>query len=218
MMPVHYLHPLLAPSSVALVGASERPGSLGRIVYENLLAGGFQGEIHAVNPNHSTVLARPAHASLAAIAQPVDVAVICAPPSAVPRVIAQCRGRARAAIIISGAPTAAQRKYSRWRRAIALRAQQGGLHVLGPASFGIIRTSSGLNATFGSVPALPGRLTLISQSGAVAGALLDFANTARIGFASVISLGAVTNVDFGEVLEFALQAIRSASATPLVDG
>src|SRR5215475_10061837 len=77
MTPVHYLRPLLAPSSVALVGASERAGSLGRIVYENLLAGGFRGEIAAVNPNHATVLGRPAHPSMAAIGL-VDAAVICA--------------------------------------------------------------------------------------------------------------------------------------------
>ena len=211
MMSVHYLRPLLAPNSVALVGASERPGSLGRIVYENLLAGGFRGELYAVNPHHATVLGHTAHASLAAIERPVDVAVICAPPSAVPAVLAQCRGRARAAIIITGAPSAAAREYSRWRREIALRAKEAGLRFLGPASFGVIRPSLGLNATFGAVPAMQGRLALISQSGAVAGALLDFARTARIGFASVVSLGAVTDVDFGELLEFAL-------ADPETDG
>ena len=211
MMPVHYLRPLLAPNSVALVGASERPGSLGRIVYENLLAGAFRGEIHAVNPHHTSVLGRPAQPSMAAIPQPVDVAVICAPPAAVPAILAQCRGRARAAIIISGAPTAAPREYARWRRKIAARAREAGLRLLGPASFGVMRASSGLNATFGAVPAMPGRLALISQSGAVAGALLDFARTARIGFASVISLGAVADVDFGELLEFAL-------ADPETDG
>jgi acetyltransferase len=71
--PAHYLAPLLAPRSVAVVGASSRPASLGRIVYENLLAGGFQGELFAVNPNHKTVLGRPAYASLAAIGQPSTV-------------------------------------------------------------------------------------------------------------------------------------------------
>src|SRR4029077_9891717 len=75
----HNLQPLVAPSSVALVGASERPGSLGRIVYENMLAGGFRGEIFAVNPNHRQVLGHPAVRSLAALEKPVELAVIATP-------------------------------------------------------------------------------------------------------------------------------------------
>src|SRR5215468_7722753 len=204
MATTHYLRPLLAPSSVVICGASERPGSLGRIVYENLLAGAFRGEIFATNPAHAAVLGRNASPSLTAIPQPVELAVICTPPATVPSIIAECEGRARAAIVISGAPAARGTEYTRWRRDITARARAAKLPVLGPASFGVMRTSSGLNATYAAIPALPGRLALISQSGAVAAALLDFARTARIGFASVVVLGAVTNVDFGEVLEFAL--------------
>ena len=200
----HYLQPLLAPGSLALCGASERQGSLGRIVYENLLAGGFDGELHAVNPRHPKVLERPAFASLAAIGKPVDLAVICAPPSTVPGILAECRGGARAALVISGAPTAPPVTYARWRREIASAARAAKLPLLGPASFGVIRSSLGLNATYGAVAALRGRLTLVSQSGAVASALLDFARGAHIGFASVVVLGAVAGVDFGEVLDFAL--------------
>ena len=80
----HYLSPLLTPKSVALVGASERTGSLGRTVFENLLAGQFHGEIFAVNPNHRRLFGRPAHATLAAIGKPIDLAVIATPPSTVP--------------------------------------------------------------------------------------------------------------------------------------
>jgi len=83
----HYLWPLLRPRSVALIGASERPRSLGRTVYENLLAGAFQGDLYAVNPRHKTVLERPAYASLAAIGAPVDLAIIATPPHAVVSVL-----------------------------------------------------------------------------------------------------------------------------------
>ena len=204
MATAHYLRPLLAPNSVVLCGASERPGSLGRIVYENLLAGGFRGDLFATNPAHATVLGRRTFPSLTAIAEPVELAVICTPPSTVPALIAECKGRARAAVVMSGAPTARAAEYALWRREITASARAAEVPVLGPASFGVMRTTSGLNATYGAVPALPGRLTLISQSGAVAGALLDFARTAHIGFASVIVLGAVANIDFGELLEFAL--------------
>ena len=72
----HYLSPLLKPASVALVGASERPGSVGRTVYENMLVGGYEGPLYAVNPGHRNVLGRPCFASLAAIEAPVDLAII----------------------------------------------------------------------------------------------------------------------------------------------
>jgi acetyltransferase len=204
MTPSHYLRPLLAPDSVALVGASERPGSPGRVVYENILAGEFKGELYAVNPGHAKVLGRPAYASLAAIGRPVDLAVICVPPAAVPGVLKCERGRLRAAAILSGAPTATPAEYRRWRREVIATARASGVRILGPASFGVVRASQGLNATLGAVPALPGRLTLLSQSGAMVGALLDFARSAGIGFASVAALGAGSDVDISELLEFAL--------------
>ena len=209
--PGHYLRPLLAPKSVALVGASAKPGSLGRIVYENLLAGGFQGDLFAVNPNHATILDRPAFASLTALGRPVDLAVICAPPDAVAAILDEMRERARGAVILSGAPTAKPADFHRWRREIAARAGASRIRIIGPASFGVIRTSLGLNASYSAVAAVPGRLSLISQSGAVCGALLDFARTAGMGFASVVALGGTADVDFGEVLEFAL-------ADPETDG
>ncbi len=204
MNSTHHLRPLLAPTSVALVGASGQAGSLGRIVCENLLAGGFSGELHLVNPNRNTVLGRKTFRSLRAIDRPVDLALICAPPDAVPAILTECRGRVRTAAILTGAPSAEPDAYLRWRRQLAKRARSAGVRMLGPASFGLMRPSLGLNATFGAVDALPGRLALISQSGAVASALLDFARAAGIGFSTVAALGAAGDVDFGEILEFAL--------------
>ena len=209
MAPSHYLRPLLAPDSVALVGASERPGSLGRVVYENMLAGEFKGELYAVNPGHAKVFGRPAYASLAAIGRPIDLAVICAPPAAVPDVLKCERGLLRAAAILSGIPMATRADDRRWRREIVVNARASGVRILGPASFGVIRTSQGLNATLGAATALPGRLTLLSQSGAIVGALLDFARSAGIGFASVVALGAGSDVDVSELLEFALADVET---------
>jgi acetyltransferase len=209
MAPSHYLRPLLAPHSVALIGASERPGSLGRVVYENILAGEFKGELYAVNPGHAKVLGHPAYRSLAAIGRPIDLAVICAPPATVADVLKCERGRLRAAAILSGAPTATGADERRWRRELVANARASGVRILGPASFGVIRSSQGLNATLGSVGALPGRLTLLSQSGAMVAALLDFARSAGIGFASVAALGTGSDVDISELLEFALTDVET---------
>jgi acetyltransferase len=204
MAPSHYLRPLLAPRSVALVGASERPGSLGRVVYENLLAGEFQGELYAVNPGHAQVLGRPAFSTLSAIGRAVDLAIVCAPSEAVPGILKCERGTVRAAAILSAAPMATPAEYRRWFSELASNARASGVRVLGPASFGVIRTPQGLNATVGAMSALPGRLSLLSQSGAMASALLDFAHSAGIGFASVAAVGAASDVDISELLEFAL--------------
>src|SRR5215470_4394021 len=204
LAPSHYLEPLLAPRSIALIGASQRPNSLGRVVYENLLGGGFKGELFAVNPHHATVLGRPAHASLAAIGRSVDLGIVCSPPATIAGILAEARERLRAVAILSRAPDGSRGQQRQWARELRASARAAGVRVLGPQTFGIMRTSLGLNATYGAVTALPGRLTLISQSGAIAAALLDFARTAGIGFASIVSVGSGSDVDTSELLDFAL--------------
>ncbi len=197
----HYLQPLVSPGSVALVGASERPGSVGRILYENLLAGGFSGEIVAVNPHHRTVLGQPAVRSLRAIEKRIDLAVIATPCDQVADVLA--RGGAiglKAAVIVTAPPVGAAAAL-RWSREIAEVAAKHRIRFAGPEAFGVIRTDIGLNATIGSVQALPGRLALLAQSGTVCSALLDFATPAGIGFSSVIAVGDGLDVAFGEMLD-----------------
>ncbi len=197
----HYLAPLLTPKSVVLVGASERPNSLGRTVYENLLAGQFHGDIYAVNPNHRRVFGRPTHSSIAAIKQTIDLAVIATPPSAVPGILADERAKFRSACVMSF-PEIADNAVSRaWRDEVTTIAKRRGIRLLGPGAFGVVRTDIGLNATFCAPMALPGRLALIAQSGAVCTAMLDFAGPMQMGFSSVTSLGGGVDVGFGELLE-----------------
>ena len=197
----HYLRSLVTPRSVALVGASERPGSLGRLVFENLLAGGFRGDVIAVNPKHKEILGHRAVKSLAALAQPVDLAVIAVPCEQVAPAIEQ--GGAiglQSAVILTTRPVGAS-VARQWERDVARAAAAHRVRFVGPESFGVIRTDIGLNATVGAAPALPGRLALVAQSGAVCSALLDFATPAGIGFSSVITLGHAFDVDFGELLD-----------------
>ena len=175
------------PNSVALVGASERAGSLGRSVFENLLAGEFKGEIHAVNPGHRRVLGQRSYASVAAIGKPVDLVVIAAPAASIPGLLDDMPSQVHAGVVMSTPdaldPTAARA----WRRDVSAAAKKRNIRLVGPGAFGVIRTDIGLNATFGTTPTLPGRLALVSQSGAVCTAMLDFAAPLQIGFSSVIS-------------------------------
>ncbi len=207
----HYLRPLLMPTSVALVGASDRAGSLGRSVFENLLAGEFKGDIYAVNPGHRRVFGQRSYASVTAIDKPVDLVVIAAPAAAIPGLIDDMRAQVRAVIVMS-TPDATEPAGARaWRRDVLAASKKRAIRLVGPGAFGVIRTDIGLNATFGTTSTLPGRLALVSQSGAVCTAMLDFASPMHIGFSSVISLGGAIDVGFGELLDALLQ-------DPVTDG
>ena len=207
----HYLAPLLKPQSVALVGASDQSGSLGRTVYENLLAGDFKGDLYAVNPNHRKVFGRRAFSTLGAIAKPVDLAIIAAPPSAVPGILDDAKARLRTAALMTFPDTEDPKVGSGWRRDVAKIAKKRGVRIVGPGAFGVIRTDIGLNATFCAPTALPGRLALVAQSGAVCTAMLDFAAPMQIGFSTVISLGGGIDIGFGELLDALVQ-------DPVTDG
>jgi acetyltransferase len=196
-----YLRALLSPASIALVGASSRAGSMGRILFENVLGGGFAGPIYPVNPNHRRVLSRRSYASLSSIGKPVDLALIATPTAVVPAVLQDAaRAGAKAAVIMSAAPPEAV-EAKRWKTSLETFASTRGVRLLGPYSFGIMRTAIGLNATLGSTRAESGRLALIAQSGAVCAAMLDFAASVHIGFSTVVEVGGAIDLGFGELLD-----------------
>jgi acetyltransferase len=198
----HYLRPLVTPSSVALVGASERSGSLGRIVLENILGSPFDGEFFAVNPAHRKVLGRKSHASLAAIGKPVDLAVIVSPPLTMRETLQDAaRARVPAAIVLTDPGASDPVAQRRWIRDVGQLAARRGIRLVGPGAFGIVRTDIGLNASVSDAPVAPGRLALVAQSGAVCAAMLDFAAPMGIGFSTAISLGAGVDINFGEMLD-----------------
>ena len=177
------------PASVALVGASSKPGSIGRIVLENMLGGRFHGTLYVVNPNHRRVLAQRSYASLAAIGKPVELALIVVPAAAVLEVLEDgARAGIKVAVVLS-APPSDPDDARRWQAELLAVATARGIRLLGPHSFGVIRTDIGLNATLGNAVAHPGRLALVAQSGAVCAAMLDFAASGGIGFSTVVALG-----------------------------
>ncbi|HEY5898851.1 MAG TPA: bifunctional acetate--CoA ligase family protein/GNAT family N-acetyltransferase [Burkholderiales bacterium] len=199
----HYLQPLLAPQSVALVGATEREGALGRIVYRNLQQAGLRGPLYVVNPKYTSLFGQKCYARLRDVPEKVDLAVIVTPARTVVNILrgAGAAGVRSAVVLTSGFGETGPSGQALQAEMLAA-AREARVRVLGPNCLGLMRTDVGLNATFARSFARRGRLALVSQSGAICTAILDWAAGAELGFSSVVSLGGAADVDFGEILDF----------------
>ncbi|MGH8855737.1 MAG: CoA-binding protein, partial [Telluria sp.] len=203
-MSVRNLEHLFAPGSVALVGASERAGSLGATLLHNLLAGGFKGEVWPVNPKHDELAGRRCYPGVAALPQAPALAVICTPPATIPAIVRQLGERGtRAAVVLSGVPPDARDGRGRsLRQAMLDAAHPYLLRLLGPNSAGLLAPGLGLNASVAPSAALPGRIAFVSQSGSLMSGVLDWARMRGIGFSHFIALGESADVDLGDVLDY----------------
>ena len=218
-LPRHYLQPLLAPRGVALVGATEREGALGRLVYRNLVEAKPQGPLYAVNPKHEAVFGRKAYARLGDLPEKVDLAVVLTPARTVPQIIREAGAAGiRAAVVLTSGFAEIGAAGRKLQEDLLEAARAGGVRVLGPNCLGIMRTDAGLNATFARGNALRGNLALVSQSGAICGAILDWASRSGIGFSSVVSLGGAADVDFGEVLDYLVGDLATEAILMYVEG
>lgn len=196
-MTIRNLDSLFDPASVAVIGASSRPGSVGATVWRNLRNGGYAGARYALNPKYRELDGEPVYASVDALPQAPELAVVCTPAATVPGLIAQLGALGtRAAIVISAGLDAAQ------KQAILDAARPYLLRVLGPNCIGALAPHIGLNASFAHLDARPGELAFVSQSGALVTAMLDWARARDIGFSHFISLGEQADVDFGDLLDF----------------
>jgi acetyltransferase len=195
-MTIRNFERLFEPRSVALIGASTRPGSVGLITAQNLLQGGFAGPIWFVNPKHGAVAGHPCHASVAELPAAPDLAVLATPPHTVPQLIGELGARGtRAAVVI----TAGVR--GELKQAMLDAARPTTLRIQGPNCVGLMLPSIGLNASFAPQP-LAGDIAFISQSGALITGIVDWAHGRNIGFSHVISLGDMADVDFGDLLDY----------------
>ena len=202
-MSVRNLEHLFAPTSVALVGASERPGSLGATVLHNLLAGGYQGEVWPVNPKYERLAGRTCYASVAALPAAPALAVICTPPATVPAIVRQLGERGtKAAVILSSSVDARAGRGRSLRQQMLDAAHPYLLRLLGPNSAGLLIPGRGLNASVAASSALPGRIAFVSQSGALMSGVLDWARMRGVGFSHFIALGDSADVDLGDVLDY----------------
>ena len=215
----HYLSPLFSPKSVAIIGASERADSVGEVVFRNMREGGFKGGLYPVNPSHKKIQGMVAYPSLDDITEAVELAVICTPAETVPDIIDACgRNGVRAAIVLSSGFSEAGEQGAEIERTMLAKAKTYGVRIIGPNCLGVIRTRTGLNATFFKGMVKPGNLALVSQSGALCTAILDWAPAQEVGFSSVVSMGASVDVDFGEVLDYLASDPRTDSILIYVEG
>jgi len=203
-MSIRNLRSLFQPASVAVIGASERQHAVGMHVWSNLVEGGYQGTLYAVNPKHATIGNAPCHRDLGSLPAAPDLAVICTPAATVPGLIAELGAMGtRAAVVLSAGMSAPSADGSGSLRQTMLNAARPHLlRVLGPNCLGMLVPGLKLNASFAPAMALPGRLAFVSQSGALATAVLDWANGRNIGFSHFVSLGESADVDLGDMLDY----------------
>ena len=203
-MSIRNLDRLFAPRSVAVVGVSAREGSVGGIVLRNLLAGGFQGPVWAVNRHRGEVAGVEVWPDVASLPGVPDLAIICTPPATVPQLVAELgrKGTRAAVVVTAGLKQRAAEDGPTCEQAMLDAARPFLLRVLGPNCIGELVPGLGLNASFAPGNAAPGQLAFVTQSGALATAMLDWANSQGIGFSHFISLGDSADVDFGDVLDY----------------
>lgn len=193
------LQPLFAPRSIALIGATERAGSVGRSLLENLQ--GFPGAFFPVNPKHSMLLGLPTYPTLSAIQSAVDLAVIVTPAVTVPGVVRECIDKGvKAAVIISAGFKETGRAGLALEQQVLAEARRNGLRIIGPNCLGVMAPHAGLNATFATAMARPGRVAFLSQSGALCTAILDWSFAQNVGFSAFVSTGSMLDVDWGDLI------------------
>jgi acetyltransferase len=189
------------------------------MVYRNLIAGGFKGPCYAINPKHEQVAGRPCYPDLEALDKHVELALIATPADQAAAVLAQCGERGvRTAVVYSAGFAEQGEAGAALQERLVETARRHRVRVLGPNTLGVMRPQHGLNATFGNDLALRGNVALVSQSGAVCSAMLDWSGPRQLGFSAVVSLGAAADVDFGDVLDYLALDAHTQSILLYVEG
>ena len=193
---------LLKPTSIAVVGASHEPKKVGHEIFKNLVTQGFQGKVFPVNPKGGSILDRPVFASVASIPDTIDLAVIVTPAKTVPGILEECAAKAiKNAIVISvGFSEVHTDEGIALEQDVKRIAKKNGMRLIGPNCLGILRPSTGLNASFAAALPPKGGIALISQSGAAAVGLMDEATEIGLGFSLVLSIGNKTILDESDLL------------------
>jgi acetyltransferase len=203
-LPAKYgLDALFAPSSVAVIGATSRPSTVGRTVLENLLHGSFHGKVYAVNPKHEEVLGLKAYKSIRDIPPPVDLAVVATPAATVPQLIAACvDAGVKSAVVISAGFKERGAEGAALEQQIQLQLRHSSMRLIGPNCLGIMNPTIGLNATFAKDAPKAGNVAFLSQSGALLTAILDWSHREEVGFSAIVSTGSMLDVGWGDLIYY----------------
>src|ERR1041384_1180042 len=190
-----------SPKSVAVIGATENAGSVGRTLLWNLMTSPFGGTVYPVNPKRSSVLGVKAYASVSDIPEEVDLAVIVTPPASIPGLIKECgENGVRGAIVISAGFKEVGAEGARLEQQLLEEARKANIRIIGPNCLGVMSPLSGLNATFATTIARPGSVGFISQSGALCTAVLDWSLKEMVGFSAFVSVGSMADVGWGDLI------------------
>jgi acetyltransferase len=197
------LDAIFAPKSVAVVGATERVGSVGRTILWNLISTPFGGTVYPVNPTRPSILGIKAYPSIKALPETVDLAVIVTPASSIPGIISDCADiGVKGAIVISAGFKETGPKGVELERQLLEQARRGNIRIIGPNCLGVMNPITGVNATFASAMARPGNIGFISQSGALCTAVLDWSFHENVGFSNFVSIGSMLDVGWGDLIYY----------------
>ncbi|GBC61498.1 GCN5 family acetyltransferase [Desulfonema ishimotonii] len=202
-MTIRNIKTMFRPRSVALIGASQTPNTVGNVVARNLFSAGFEGNIFPVNPKYKTIEGRPVYPDIPGLPVVPDLGIVATPPDAVPGVIRALgeKGTPAAVVITAGFSEGHNRHGEALQQQMLDAARPFRLRIIGPNCLGIMVPGIFLNAGFSHIHALPGRIAFVAQSGAVITSVLDWATYRRIGFSHLVSLGDMADVDFGDMLD-----------------
>jgi acetyltransferase len=197
------LESFFAPASVAVIGATEKAGSVGRTVFWNLISSPFGGTVYPVNQKRSSILGVRAYPDLAALPEVPELAVIVTPAPTIPATIEECAAAGiKAVVIISAGFKETGPEGEALERQILATARANGMRIVGPNCLGVMRPPTGLNATFATGIAASGSVGFVSQSGALLTAVLDWSAREKVGFSAVVSLGSMLDVGWGDVITY----------------
>jgi len=196
------LNVFFAPKSVAVIGATEKAGSVGRNILWNLISSPFSGVVYPVNAKRESVLGIKAYPSVGAIPGPVDLAVIITPANTVAGLVRECGAHGvKGVVVISAGFRETGPAGAELERQVVVEARRAGIRLIGPNCLGVMCPITGLNATFAQTMAKPGNVGFLSQSGALCTAVLDWSLREQVGFSAFMSTGAMADVNWGDLID-----------------
>jgi acetyltransferase len=203
-MSTHSLSNIFHPNSIAVVGASAKPSTVGRTVLENLQQAGFPGPIYPVNPKYEALLGLKAYASISTLPGVPDLAVVATPAATIPALVRECgEVGVHGLIILSAGFREVGPAGEALERALAAElAKFPEMRVVGPNCLGVLVPESRLNASFAAAMPQAGRIAFLSQSGALCTSILDWSLAVNIGFSYFVSIGNALNVKVGDLIDY----------------